>query len=86
MPYGFIVVGGTSASSPFIAGLYARAQTSTSTVGPSTLYAAGSSAFHDVTVGTNVGVGYCRSMGYPNALCDATAGWDGPPVWEPRRA
>lgn len=78
MPYGFIVVGGTSASSPFIAGLYARARTSSSTLGPNTLYAAGASTFHDVTIGTNAGVGFCKAMGYSNALCDATKGWDGP--------
>lgn len=78
MPYGFVVVGGTSASSPFIAGLYARARISRSTVGPNTLYAAGASNFHDVTIGTNAGVGFCRAYGYPNALCDATSGWDGP--------
>lgn len=78
MPYGFIVVGGTSVASPFIAGLYARADISSSTVGPNTLYAAGASVFHDVTIGTNAGVGVCRTSGYSNALCDATAGWDGP--------
>lgn len=77
-PSGFIVVGGTSASSPFIAGLYARAKTSSKLLGPNTIYAAGESAFHDITIGTNAGVGVCEITGYRKNLCDATAGWDGP--------
>lgn len=78
MPYGFIVVGGTSASSPFLAGLYARAPRNKSIIGPNTVYAAPSSAFHDVTIGTNFGVGMCKAMGYRNNLCDSAVGWDGP--------
>lgn len=42
------------------------------------MYAAPRSAFHDVTIATNAGVGLCRAMGYRNSLCDATKGWDGP--------
>lgn len=78
MPYGFIVVGGTSASSPFLAGLYARAPRNRAVVGPNTVYAASASAFHDVTIGTNAGVGLCRALGYRNNLCDSAKGWDGP--------
>jgi subtilase family serine protease len=78
MPYGFIVVGGTSASSPFLAGLYARAPRNKTVVGPNTVYAAPSWAFHDVTIGTNAGVGLCRAMDYSNNLCDSAKGWDGP--------
>lgn len=77
-PYGFLVVGGTSASSPFIAGMYARAGKNTAVVGPNPLYADSSTAFNDVTLGTNAGVGYCAATGYDNALCDARKGWDGP--------
>lgn len=77
-PDGFMVIGGTSASSPFLGGLYARSQPGNSVVGPNTIYDASSSAFNDVTIGTNAGVGYCSSKGYPDALCDAGKGWDGP--------
>ncbi len=78
MPFGFSVVGGTSASSPFLAGLYARAPRNKTVVGPNTMYAASASAFHDVTIGTNAGVGVCRAFGFPNNLCDSAEGWDGP--------
>lgn len=78
MPYGFIVVGGTSVSSPFIAGLYARAPKNATVLGPNTLYAARASAFNDVTVGTNAGLGYCETVGIGNAVCDSGPGWDGP--------
>lgn len=64
---GFIVVGGTSAASPFVAGVFA-------------LYGKGGSApsypysnpgqFFDVLSGSN---GSCG-----NILCNATKGWDGP--------
>ncbi len=64
---GWIVVGGTSASSPFVAGVYALY--GLNGVGPS--YAYGHTAnFFDVTTGTN---GTCSG-----ALCHAGAGWDGP--------
>lgn len=78
MPYGFIVVGGTSASSPFVAGMYARAGKNSRVLGPNTLYADSASVFNDVTLGTNAGIGYCKSVGYNNALCDSRTGWDGP--------
>lgn len=78
LPYGFLVVGGTSASSPFIAGMYARSGKNSAVVGPNTLYAHPSTAFNDVTLGTNAGVGFCAASGYDNALCDARKGWDGP--------
>jgi hypothetical protein len=77
-PEGFIVVGGTSASSPFLAGLYARAGAGAGVVGPNTLYAAKASAFNDVTIGTNYGVGACENDGFDSQLCDAGPGWDGP--------
>jgi subtilase family serine protease len=65
--YGWIVVGGTSAASPLVAGIY-------------TLYGLGNTApswayahaadFNDVTSGTN---GSCTT-----AMCKAGSGWDGP--------
>jgi len=64
---GWIVVGGTSASSPFVAGVFALY--GKGNVGPSYSYA-NPSQFFDVTSGSN---GTCTS-----ALCKAAAGWDGP--------
>jgi subtilase family serine protease len=66
---GWIVVGGTSASSPFIAAVHAlsggRGETAAG------LYAA-RAALRDVTTGSN---GTCRT---PRSLCHAGRGWDGP--------
>lgn len=50
-PLGFLVVGGTSASSPLLAGMYARASRTSANrhvVGPNTLYRAKASTFNDV--------------------------------------
>ena len=64
---GWQVVGGTSASSPFVAGVFALY--GLGAVGPSYPYAHATS-FFDVTSGKN---GTCGT-----ALCNAGAGWDGP--------
>jgi len=64
---GWIVVGGTSASSPFVAGVFALY--GLSTAGPSYPYGHATN-FFDVTTGKN---GTCGT-----ALCNAGAGWDGP--------
>lgn len=78
LPYGFLVVGGTSVASPFIGGIYARAPQDPTVEGPNTIYAAPRTDFHDVTAGTNAGLGYCRTVGIGNPVCDAGPGWDGP--------
>jgi hypothetical protein len=65
---GWIVVGGTSASSPFVAGVYARYGI-TATNDASFAYAH-AGQFFDITTGKN---GSCGG-----ALCNAGAGWDGP--------
>jgi subtilase family serine protease len=75
---GFLVAGGTSASSPFIAGLYARGGHTSDVLGPNTLYTAARSAFHDITVGTNSYPGTCAQDDIGDAVCDAGPGWDGP--------
>jgi subtilase family serine protease len=77
-PFGFITVGGTSAASPFIAGMYARAPQNDQVLGPNTIYAAPASDFTDVTTGTNFGLGACETKGVGNPVCDAGPGWDGP--------
>jgi len=65
---GFIVVGGTSASSPFVAGVFTRYGI-TPTNNASFPYGH-TTQFFDVTTGSN---GSCTSV-----LCKAAAGWDGP--------
>ncbi len=66
---GFIVVGGTSASSPFVAGVFARYGISGASHDASFVYSHKTALF-DITSGSN---GSCRT-----ALCKAAAGWDGP--------
>jgi subtilase family serine protease len=66
---GWFVVGGTSVSSPIIAGVYALAGNAAS-VNNSFPYSH-TSALFDVTSGSN---GSCN----PSQLCTARAGWDGP--------
>jgi subtilase family serine protease len=73
-PYNWVVVGGTSESSPFIAGVYARAGNLTEVEGPSTLYADPASDFNDVQIGAN----YPPHAGCDTALCVSGSGWDGP--------
>jgi hypothetical protein len=78
-PYDWTVVGGTSASAPYIGGLFARAGVSASVNGPNTLFAAASSNFRDITSGSNQESLRCSS--YPALspkMCTAGSGYDGP--------
>jgi subtilase family serine protease len=71
---GWMVFGGTSASSPIIGGVYAQGTAAGSDgVYPAqtTWSKAGSASFHDVTSGSN---GTCTTA----VWCKAAAGWDGP--------
>ncbi|WP_406456524.1 carboxypeptidase regulatory-like domain-containing protein [Streptomyces sp. NBC_00876] len=69
---GWAVYGGTSASSPIIAGVYAAAGTPTAATYPAAYpYAAGGSGLNDVVDGNN---GSCT----PARLCTAGTGYDGP--------
>jgi subtilase family serine protease len=79
-PADWTVIGGTSASAPYIAGLYARAGKLAGVNGPNTLYAAPSSDFTDVTTGNNeVGGPACADYpGVSQSVCTAGPGWDGP--------
>lgn len=77
-PPGFIVVGGTSASSPFLAGVAARLGVPASTLGPNLVYSAPKGSLNDVTLGQNAQPGVCAQAGFPLRLCAAGAGWDGP--------
>ncbi|MFF7748360.1 peptidase S8 [Streptomyces sp. NPDC007971] len=73
---GWNTYGGTSASAPIIAGVYALAGTPGSADYPSKYpyAAAGTSALNDVTSGTN---GTCST----SYFCTAKSGYDGPTGW-----
>ncbi|WP_328748503.1 S53 family peptidase [Streptomyces sp. NBC_00285] len=73
---GWYTFGGTSASSPIIAGVYALAGTPGSSTYPAQdpYKAAGTSALNDVTSGNN---GSCTT----SYFCTATSGYDGPTGW-----
>lgn len=68
---GWAIYGGTSASSPIIAGTYALAGAAAAGTYPNAFPYAKSGALNDVTTGLN---GTCT----PKVLCTAGAGWDGP--------
>jgi hypothetical protein len=70
---GWLEFGGTSASSPIIAAIYAQAGHTDRLDGAATLWAQ-QGGLHDVTAGRN---GSCPS----NQLCIARRGWDGPTGW-----
>ncbi|MFF3846027.1 peptidase S8 [Streptomyces sp. NPDC002328] len=71
---GWYTFGGTSASAPVIAAVYALAGTPGSNAYPASYpYAAGSSALNDVTSGSN---GSCSASA--SYLCTARSGYDGP--------
>ncbi|HEU4734560.1 MAG TPA: S8 family serine peptidase [Kofleriaceae bacterium] len=67
---GWTVIGGTSASAPFVAGIFAGAGLGPTASGA--FLAANAAKLNDVTTGTN---GTC---GTQTLLCNAAAGWDGP--------
>ncbi|BBC34430.1 hypothetical protein SGFS_057240 [Streptomyces graminofaciens] len=68
---GWATYGGTSASAPIIAAVYALAGTPTSTKYPSSFPYAATSALNDVTSGSN---GTCST----SYFCTARSGYDGP--------
>ena len=78
-PVDWTIVGGTSASAPYIGGLFARAGHISSVDGPNTLYAAPAADFTDVTSGNNEAFANCAAYpGVSKKLCNAGPGWDGP--------
>ncbi|MGN6189451.1 MAG: S53 family peptidase [Conexibacter sp.] len=68
---GWFKVGGTSLSSPLIAGVYALAGNAASASYPASLAYANPAALHDVTTGSN---GSCGGK----TICAGAAGYDGP--------
>ena len=77
-PLNWFVVGGTSVSSPFVAGIYARGGHTSQVIGPNTIYTAPKGAFTDVKLGQNAPTNGCQSVGAPVQVCQAGTGWDGP--------
>jgi hypothetical protein len=77
-PADWTVAGGTSAGSPFVAGLYARGGALANVLGPNTLYSAPSSEFIDVTLGQNSPPAFCQGESEAPQMCKAGPGWDGP--------
>jgi subtilase family serine protease len=67
---GWFQVGGTSLSSPLVAGIYALAGNASSIPYPASLAYANRAALHDVTAGST---GSCTTI-----MCNAAAGFDGP--------
>jgi hypothetical protein len=76
-PLGWITVGGTSASSPFMAGIAARAPRVNDAIGPNVIYRAPASAFTDITKGVNGTPAECKADHVGPQLCKAGPGWDG---------
>jgi subtilase family serine protease len=74
---GWLVVGGTSAASPYLAGLYARAGT-TGVNGPNTMYSAPAGSIEDVAGGSNSQNGAADCTQFTAATCTGVTGWDGP--------
>lgn len=74
-PYNWIVVGGTSAATPFLGGLFARGGNVAGVHGPNTIYAQ-AGKFADITLGQNAPQGGCKP--FPDRVCVAGPGWDGP--------
>lgn len=70
---GWLLVGGTSASSPLVAASYALAGTPPASSQPNSFPYAANSAFNDVITGSN---GSCSPA--PAYLCNAGPGYDGP--------
>jgi subtilase family serine protease len=78
-PNNWVVAGGTSASAPYVAGLFARAGHLSAVNGPKSLYSAPAADFTDITSGNNEAYHQCASYpGVSAALCNAGPGWDGP--------
>ncbi len=78
-PLGFVVVGGTSASAPFIGGLFARGGVAATLNGPNTLYTSAATNFNDVRSGSNQASLRCSSFpALSPKICTAGVGYDGP--------
>ena len=82
-PNDWMIVGGTSASAPYIGALFARTGHLAAVHGPNTLYAAPAADFTNITSGNNdfSGEGILTCAQFPGVsakLCDGGKGWNGP--------
>ena len=82
-PGDWMIVGGTSASAPYIGALFARTGHLPAVNGPNTLYAAPAADFTNITSGNNdfSGQGALTCAQFPGVsekLCDGGKGWNGP--------
>ena len=80
-PGDWMIIGGTSASAPYIGALFARTGHLAAVDGPNTLYAAPAADFTDITSGNNEAFQTCaqfQDQDVSKKLCNAGAGWDGP--------
>ena len=78
-PADWTIVGGTSASAPYIGGLFAGTGHLSTVDGPNTLYSAPAKDFTDITSGNNEAILDCSAYpGVSKKLCNAGSGWDGP--------
>lgn len=73
MATGWLVIGGTSASSPFVAGVFALAGNASSAPNPASYLYSHPSGLYDVTIGST---GNCGAQ--PAYFCTAESGYDGP--------
>lgn len=77
LPPGINPIGGTSASSPIIASVYALAGPPAANTYPASYPYKHQGEFTDITLGNNYPSGTC----VPDYLCQAGAGYDGPTGW-----
>lgn len=77
IPTGWAVVGGTSAASPLIAGIYALADNTATVDGPAALYAHRGD-FNDAVGGDTAVTGIGNNCPDTSYLCSAVPGYDGP--------
>lgn len=77
-PLKWAVIGGTSASAPFIGGLEGRAGHLSSTDGPRTLYRAPKTSYTDITTGAIGGQSCADQRNVSVRMCRAGKGYDGP--------
>jgi subtilase family serine protease len=79
---GWISMGGTSVSSPILAGVFALAGNATTVHAAETIWEhGGTKALNDVTVGDNVLAGKDNCFSAVVYICHAEKGYDGPTGW-----
>jgi hypothetical protein len=75
---GWLVVGGTSVSSPFMAGVEALSSSTFRSEGPEAFYKDPQGSLFDVALGSNGFDNFCAPPSEDEYLCNAELGYDGP--------